>query len=284
MAVAVAAVAALAVVIVLTTRSETNRLSASDRVRTANEAARVLADSYRGTGSWANADLTAAQVVARDADAGLVVRDANGQPVQGHLENTGRGRGSGPGAIVVTQAVEVDGRRIGTVELRFRRSLTVAQSVLRDKLFNAVLLGSTIAVGVALLGAALVSRTITVPLRRLAAAARRLQAGDLTARAEAATAAGELGQLSRAFDGMAETSDREREARRRLVSELAHEVRTPIAVLQGNLEELVDGMAEPRRKGSRRFTRKSCASARWWRTSTRSRTPTCRRPCSTANR
>ena len=257
-AVAVAAVAALAVVIVLTTRSETGRLSASDRARTTSEAARVLADAYSRAGSWANADLTAAQVVAQDADAVLVVRSADGRGViagrdvaaggsgngAGGRGNGAGGRGNGAGPIVVSHAVEVGGRQVGIAELRFRGSLTRAQSVLRDRLFGAVLLGSAIAVSIALLGAALVTRAIAIPLRRLAAAARRLQAGDLAARAGAQGAPGELGQLSRAFDGMADTLDSEREARRRLVSDLAHEVRTPIAILQGNLEELVDEIAQ----------------------------------------
>ena len=271
-AVAVAAVAALAVVIVLTTRSETGRLSASDRARTTSEAARVLADAYSRAGSWANADLTAAQVVAQDADAVLVVRSADGRGViagrdvaaggrangaggrgngaggrgngAGGRGNGAGGRGNGAGPIVVSHAVEVGGRQVGIAELRFRGSLTRAQSVLRDRLFGAVLLGSAIAVSIALLGAALVTRAIAIPLRRLAAAARRLQAGELAARAGAQAAPGELGQLSRAFDGMADTLDSEREARRRLVSDLAHEVRTPIAILQGNLEELVDEIAQ----------------------------------------
>jgi two-component system, OmpR family, sensor histidine kinase BaeS len=278
-AVAMAAVAALAVVIVLTTRSETARLSTSDRARTTSEAARVLADAYSRAGSWANADLTAAQVVAQDADAVLVVRSADGRGViagrdvaaggsgngaggsgngtGGRGNGTGGrgngvggrgngvgGRGNGVGPIVVSHAVEVGGRQVGIAELRFRGSLTRAQSVLRDRLFGAVLLGSAVAVAIALLGAALVTRAIAIPLRRLAAAARRLQAGDLAARAGAQGAPGELGQLSRAFDGMADTLDSEREARRRLVSDLAHEVRTPIAILQGNLEELVDEIAQ----------------------------------------
>ena len=250
-AVAITAVAALAVVIVLTTRSETSRLSASDRARTAAEAARVLADSYRRAGSWDTADLTAAQLIAGEANAGLLVRDANGQPVQGESPPAARGYGfgrgqlNGRGPLIVTDAVDVDGRGVGTVELRFRRSLSPAQSLLRNKLLSAVLLGSGIAVAIALFGAALVSRAITRPLRRLAAAVRRLQAGDLTARSNTATAPGELGLLSAAFDGMADTLDRERDARRRLVSELSHEVRTPVAILQGNLEELVDGIAKP---------------------------------------
>ena len=164
--------------------------------------------------------------------------------MQGAGGRFGAGTGHGAGPIVVTRPVTVAGRRVGTAELHFRRSLSAAQSLLRSRLLGAVALGCAIAVAIALLGAGVVSRAITGPLQRLAGAARRLAAGDLAARSGAAGAPGELGQLSRTFDVMAEALDREREARRRQVSELAHEVRTPIAVLQGNLEELVDGMAQ----------------------------------------
>lgn len=243
-AVALAAVAALAVVIVLTTRSETSRLSAGDRARTAQEAARVLADAYRRAGTWASADLTGARLVASAADAGLVVRDASGIAVQGAGGRFGRGPGHGAAPTVTARPITVAGQRVGTAELHFRQSLSAGQSLLRSRLFDAVLLGCGIAVAIALLGAGLVSRAITGPLRRLASATRRLASGDVAARSEAASAPGELGELARTFDAMAGALDRERESRRRQVSELAHEVRTPIAVLQGNLEELVDGMAQ----------------------------------------
>jgi two-component system sensor histidine kinase BaeS len=243
-AVAVTAVAALAAVILLTTRNETSKLSATDRAATASEAARVLADAYRRTGSWATADLAPAEVVARDADAVLSLRAADGRTIiPGPVQARGRGHGSGP--VVLTRAVEVDGASVGLVDVRFPARLSRAQSVLRDRLFGAVLLGSALAVGIALLGATLVTRTVTAPLRHVVGAARRLQAGDLGARAAAQDAPGELGELSRAFDGMADTLERERSARRRLISDLAHEVRTPIAILQGNLEELVDEVAQP---------------------------------------
>jgi two-component system sensor histidine kinase BaeS len=242
--VAVTAVAALAAVILLTTRNETNKLSATDRATTANDAARALADAYRRTGSWATADLAPAQVVVRDADAVLSLRSADGRTViAGPVQARGSGHGSGP--VVLTRAVSVDGHIVGFADVRFPGRLSRTQSVLRDKLFGAVLLGSALAVAIALLGAALVARTVTVPLHRVVAAARRLQAGDLGARAEAHDAPGELGELSRTFDGMAHTLERERSSRRRMISDLAHEVRTPIAILRGNLEELVDEVAQP---------------------------------------
>ena len=243
-AVGVLAVAAFAAVMLLTTTSETSKLSASDRTRASRDAVRVLADAYRRAGSWASADLTAAQVVAADAGAVLSVRAADGRTIIA-APGRGRGRGQGAGPIILSAPVEVDGRQVGSAELRFPSQLTHAQRVLRDKLFGAVLLGAAIAIVIALIGAALVSRTIAAPLRRLSGAARRLQAGDVSARAQAGTAPGELGELSNAFDEMAETLERERGARRRLVSDLAHEVRTPLAILQGNLEELVDEVAEP---------------------------------------
>ena len=243
--VAAAAVAALALVMLLTTRSETSRLSAGDRTLTAAETARSLEDAYRRAESWSGVDFTAAQAIASDADAGLVVRASDGAVVWGAPGRGAGGRGRGSGPIIVTQPVEVGGRGVGAVELRFRRGLTHAQSVVRDKLSSAVVLGSAIAVAIALIGATVVSRAITIPLRRLAGVARRLQAGDLAARAGVAAAPGELGQLSGAFDGMAETLEREREARRRLINELAHEIRTPVAILQGNLEELVDEISPP---------------------------------------
>ncbi len=253
-AVALAAVAALAVVMLLATQSETRRLSAGDRARSATEVANEAAAAYRSAGSWSGADLNAAFALASENDSGLVIRAADGQIVGGGAARAGRGPPAGRGsrATVVTEPVVAAGQGVGTVELHFRGSLTHAQSVLRDKLGRAVLLGSLIAVAIALLGAALVSQRITLPLRRLAAAARRLRAGDLDARVAGHSDPGELGELARTFDSMADTLASQAEARRRLAGDLAHEVRTPIAILQGNLEELVDdaGQATPERLAS----------------------------------
>jgi two-component system sensor histidine kinase BaeS len=56
---------------------------------------------------------------------------------------------------------------------------------------------------------------------------------------------GELGELARAFDTMAEAQERETRARAQLVADLSHEVRTPMTILRGNLEELIDGIEAP---------------------------------------
>src|SRR5260221_428734 len=56
---------------------------------------------------------------------------------------------------------------------------------------------------------------------------------------------GQLGELATAFDQMADALDRQEQLRRDLVADVAHELRTPIAVLQAEHEALLDGVAEP---------------------------------------
>ena len=244
-AVAVAAVAALAVVMLAATRSETGRLSVDARSQTAARVTEELARAYRAAGSWEGADLSGALALAQGAGAILIVRDGRGAVVGGGHVGRGRQAGRGAGMTAVTRAIESGGVRSGTAELRFRGALTPAEALLRDNLVRAALLGSAIAVAIALAGAALVSRRLAEPLQRLTLAARRVQSGDLDARANGASAPGELGELSQAFDGMAEAIARQERSRRRLASELAHELRTPVTILRGNLEELIDGDERP---------------------------------------
>jgi signal transduction histidine kinase len=89
----------------------------------------------------------------------------------------------------------------------------------------------------------ILARGITAPLRDMARAADAFAAGDLEQRV-AATANDEVGQLARSFNAMAaDIADLERQ-RRDLIANVSHELRTPISVIQGNLENLVDGVVQ----------------------------------------
>ncbi len=143
-------------------------------------------------------------------------------------------------------AVEVDGASVGTAVLRFpAAALPDPERQVRDALARTVLAGAGIAALVAVAVAVLVSRRVTRPVVVLTDAARRLEAGDGGARAGATAAPGELGELARAFDQMADTLRRQDDLRRTLVADVAHELRTPATILRASCEELVDGLAEP---------------------------------------
>jgi len=74
----------------------------------------------------------------------------------------------------------------------------------------------------------LLARTLTRPLRRLSTAARALGGGDLKARA-ALPNRDELGEVSRAFDEMAERVAELLRAEKELLANVSHELRTPLA-------------------------------------------------------
>jgi signal transduction histidine kinase len=94
----------------------------------------------------------------------------------------------------------------------------------------------------------LISRSLTRPLRTLQEQAQRLETGDYTARSEL-TGQGELAQLSRLLDQMAGkltqtlTALKAQEtARRELVANVSHDLRTPLASLRVGIEAILDGV------------------------------------------
>ncbi|MFI8092124.1 ATP-binding protein [Streptomyces sp. NPDC086080] len=222
----------------------------ADRQRTVARVAAAAADAYRAADGWSAADLSTARSVAAGADAVLTVRNADGEVVSGAFarpnENGGgpdrerreRGAGTGPGAQA---PVVVDGGTVGSVRLVFSPGSGSAGLSVAWGWIAAATAG---ALALALAVSWYVTRRLTAPVVRVAASARALAAGDRSARARV-EAPGELGDLARAFDAMADDVGRAEQARHRLAADVAHELRTPLASLRAGLEELRDGLADP---------------------------------------
>src|SRR5262245_6401408 len=108
--------------------------------------------------------------------------------------------------------------------------------------FDLRLLVAAVAAGlVALALSWLLSRRILEPVDALTAAARRLGRGDLSSRVRVASQ-DEIGELSRAFNAMAEDLARQESLRRSLMSDVAHELRTPLTNLRCQIEAVEDGL------------------------------------------
>jgi two-component system sensor histidine kinase BaeS len=82
------------------------------------------------------------------------------------------------------------------------------------------------------------------PIRLLAAATRDLASGKYSTRVKD-TSGGELGQLSRDFNGLAEILEKNQRARSQWVADISHELRTPLTILRGKIEALQDGVYQP---------------------------------------
>jgi two-component system OmpR family sensor kinase/two-component system sensor histidine kinase BaeS len=90
------------------------------------------------------------------------------------------------------------------------------------------------------LGLLLASR-ITRPLAGLAAAAHRVAAGDLSP-APPVAGGDEVADLSRSFAAMLAELRRLDEAKKRVIADAAHELRTPVTLIQGTVEAMMDGI------------------------------------------
>jgi signal transduction histidine kinase len=118
---------------------------------------------------------------------------------------------------------------------------------IEDSFITSVNRSLLIAIGaaglVALLLTLLLSKSITDPIAELTSAARKMEKGDLSQRVNVKTG-GELGELGHAFNAMADGLERLEQLRRNMVTDVAHELRTPLSNIRGYLEAIKDGVVE----------------------------------------
>ncbi len=110
-------------------------------------------------------------------------------------------------------------------------------SSVNHSLLLAVVMGALAAISLTLV----FSRRMLRPIEQLTAAARKMEQGDLRQRVTVRSP-DEIGQLSHAFNAMADGLERQEKLRRDMVSDVAHELRTPLTNIRGYLEAVRDGV------------------------------------------
>ena len=140
--------------------------------------------------------------------------------------------------------IAVDGEVIGALIVRPQLELSknVDLNFAREQSKSAIYIGLAAVLFAAMI-AALVSRQMVRPIAALAAATRSLAAGNFDQRLTVARD-DELGDLARDFNKLTETLQSSQLARKQWVSDIAHELRTPLAILQGELEAVEDGLRQ----------------------------------------
>ncbi|MFP3966190.1 ATP-binding protein [Actinomadura fulvescens] len=117
------------------------------------------------------------------------------------------------------------------------------RGAVRIPLFRVATAASVVAVLLAA-GTLLLSRRVLAPIATLRVASGRLGAGDLSERVRV-RGHDEIAALGRTFNRMADSLQRSEEAQRRMISDIAHELRTPLSTMRGYLEALQDGVLKP---------------------------------------
>ncbi|MDF2548880.1 MAG: histidine kinase [Anaerosolibacter sp.] len=143
--------------------------------------------------------------------------------------------------------LEQNGKEIGTVVIGYfgRWNLTEQDIGFKSTLNQAFILSATAALLFGLIVSIGFSRQITTPLIRITQAARHMGEGNLNVRANVNTNTLELDQLSEAMNYLAESLQQQEMLRKRLTTDMAHEIRTPLTTLKSHIEAFMDGIWAP---------------------------------------
>ncbi len=159
--------------------------------------------------------------------------------VQKRLRALGQFREAGGVGPFVPYPLFIGGRHIGTLEVRELRPLR--ENVFLGRSDQFLLLSVVIVGGLAILLSILFSRHLTRPLEELVHAASAISKGDLKKRVNVSRH-DEVGDLSETFNRMAGTLETHEALRRKVIANVAHELRTPLGVMRGELEGMIDGL------------------------------------------
>ncbi|MEO6171631.1 MAG: ATP-binding protein, partial [Arenimonas sp.] len=166
----------------------------------------------------------------------ILLLDANGQRVNGN-----------PEVALDSPSIKIqnEGQTIGTLLLQPMPGL---RSGLDTTFADNQIKYAAIAASLVLIGALVVawalSRWLLAPIRALGKGARDLAAGNYATRI-ASTRTDELGELATDFNQMANALEKNQEARRQWGADIAHELRTPLSILRGEIQALQDGVRQP---------------------------------------
>ena len=142
--------------------------------------------------------------------------------------------------------IVVDGKKVGTVRLWVYGSEALMRQPdqeFRDNSYQAMFIAAAVAIVLASCIGFLFARNLVAPINRIMGAARAIGKGDLSARTNL-HGEDEVARLGETFDAMAESVEKDRDLERRLTTDVAHELRTPLMAIQATVEAMVDGVYE----------------------------------------
>ncbi len=213
----------------------------------------TLADSYKRADGWDPRDLAALAPAALMDGGTIRLEDVSGRPVweadEGSLgthmsEMHQEMMGSGTLGPERTLPVRADGVVVGTAFVRLPETGLFPQDAEFRSEVNRLLIFGGIAAGlIAVVIGFLLGKRAIAPARELTRAARDLAAGDRARRVELETP-DEFGEMGRAFNAMADAIDEEDRLRRSFAADVAHELRTPLAILLSHVEGMQDGVVD----------------------------------------
>lgn len=214
----------------------------------------ALAGYYRGRGTWDGVERLLEAEYGRGEMASmmgqqLIVANAAGQVVA-DTSNSLLGQTLDDPELAAGTAIEVDGQRVGVLIARGGMGMDgmgmtgEAANDLLARVNRAIWLAALSAGASALVLGGLLAYGLVRPIGRLTTATAAVARGDLSQRVPVTTK-DEIGDLATAFNAMAADLQKTGQLRRDMTADIAHELRNPLAALQGSIEAVMDGVLPP---------------------------------------
>jgi signal transduction histidine kinase len=254
------------VVILVCSRSNFDALVQKSDIDIAKSIADSLAPFYGLRGTWAGVEVEidalrltvlkqGALPVSREEEhhikdgvLPLVVTDIRGVPVYPIVRVSSMKEspdGGVPGHYPVKGGVQImwDGKTVGYVFFKsmLKRSYNSHEAAFINSLIVSILISVSAGALLAILLGSFLSDRFVRPIISLDGAVQRIANGESGVRAEKSRA-DEIGRLAENFNAMAEKIEKTEAARKNLLADVAHELRTPVSILQANLEMIIDGV------------------------------------------
>ena len=163
------------------------------------------------------------------------LQDPSALAGQGGQAAGGYGRGMGRGMM---------GGGMGLGGMHHRMMLGSAERTFVESYHKSLWWIGFLFAGMGLVVSYFLSGNITRPLRQLSQAAEKIRQGHLKQEVPVETQ-DEVGQLAAVFNQMSAELAANESNRQEFLANIAHELKTPLAVLQGHLESMLDGVEEP---------------------------------------
>lgn len=213
----------------------------------------LLEGGYEQNGGWRRDRLATDLAWALQLGVEIRLFDASGRPVidseqavsaltplmrRRVLDATGYDPPTATGSFV-PYPLYLSGEEIGHLEARILDQVKEGYFVRSS---NRVLLVSVTVLGlISILAGIIASRRLARPILELVDASGDIAGGNLSRRVNN-SGHDEIGRLSRSFNSMARGLEAQEKLRRTLMSNAAHELRTPLAIISGELEGMLDGV------------------------------------------
>ncbi|WP_300382140.1 HAMP domain-containing sensor histidine kinase [Clostridium sp.] len=135
----------------------------------------------------------------------------------------------------------------GTIIIGYFGNWNVSNEAMNFKLTlnKSLLISGIVALVLGLFISLIISKSLTIPLIKMSKAANEMTKGNLETRVAIKTDTIEIDNLSQSINYLAETLQKQDMLRKRLSSDIAHEIRTPLTTLKTYIEAIMDGVWEP---------------------------------------